>query len=65
MGFLEDQTWQSKEQLTEGRSLEASVAKHAKVLIDMNTRLPEFKHGMVTSDTERQDSSHHVKRSWV
>ena len=42
-----------------------TFAKHTKVAINMNTRLPEFKHGMVTSDTERQDSSHHVKRSWV
>ena len=37
-----------------------TLAKHTMLAIDMNTRLPEFKHGMVTSDTERQDSSHHV-----
>ena len=42
-----------------------TLAKHTKVAINMNTRLPEFKHGMVTSDTEKQDSSHHVKRGWV
>ena len=42
-----------------------TLAKHTKVAINMNTRMPGFKHGMVTSDTERQDSSHHVKRGWV
>ena len=42
-----------------------TLAKHTKVVINMNTRLPEFKHGMVTADTQRQDGSHYVKRSWV
>ena len=42
-----------------------TLAKHTKVAINMNTRMPGFKHGMVTSDTERQDSSDCVKRGWV
>ena len=38
-----------------------TVVKHRTLAGDMNTRLTDFKHDMVTFDLKRQDSPPHVQ----